>query len=47
VQYFDAPSIRRIVREAAPGDYKFATLVLGVAKSAPFQTRKASQRKNP
>jgi hypothetical protein len=37
VQYFDAPAIRKIVREAAPSDYKFSELVLGVVKSVPFQ----------
>jgi mono/diheme cytochrome c family protein len=39
VQYFDAPAVRKIVRDAAPGDYKFESLVLGVVKSAPFQMR--------
>jgi hypothetical protein len=52
VQYFDAPAVRKIVRDAAPGDYKFSSLVLGVAQSAPFQMRtlKAegkTERKNP
>jgi len=48
VQYFDAPAIRQIVRDASKDDYKFSTLVLGVVKSVPFQTRKAvSERKNP
>jgi mono/diheme cytochrome c family protein len=39
VQYFDAPAVRKIVRDAAPGDYKFSSLVLGVVQSAPFQMR--------
>jgi hypothetical protein len=50
VQYFDAPAIRRIVRDSAADNYKFATLVLGVTQSVPFQTRSAalttSGRKN-
>jgi hypothetical protein len=45
VQYFDRPALRRIVRDAAAGDYKFATLVLGVAQSAPFQTRATAAAK--
>ncbi len=45
VQYFDRPSIRQIVHEAAPGNYKFEALVLGVAKSAPFQMRMAKPEK--
>jgi hypothetical protein len=48
VQYFDAPAVRKIVRDAAPGDYKFSALVLGVAQSAPFQMRTVkAERKNP
>ncbi len=53
VQYFDAPAVRKIVHEAAPGDYKFSSLVLGVAQSAPFQMRtvklavRTPERKNP
>jgi hypothetical protein len=48
VQYFDAPAVRKIVREAAANDYKFESLVLGVAKSAPFQMRTVkAERKNP
>jgi hypothetical protein len=39
MQYFDAPAVRKIVHDAAANDYKFSSLVLGVAKSAPFQMR--------
>jgi mono/diheme cytochrome c family protein len=41
--YYDAPTIRGIVREAARGDYRFSTLVLGVVNSVPFQMRVGSQ----
>jgi mono/diheme cytochrome c family protein len=48
VQYFDAPAVRKIVRDAAASDYKFDALVLGVVKSAPFQMRTVkAERKNP
>ncbi len=47
VQYFDAPAIRRIVREAAANDYKFSDLVLGITESVPFQTRRIREEKNP
>ena len=52
VQYFDQPAVRKIVRDAAASDYKFDALVLGVARSAPFQMRTVksdskSERKNP
>ncbi len=41
VQYYDQPAVRKIVRDAASNNNTFASLVLGVAKSAPFQTRAA------
>lgn len=53
VQYFDRPALRRIIADAAKDKYKFATLVLGVTQSVPFQTRQSailtasSERKNP
>jgi hypothetical protein len=39
LQYYDAPAVRAIVHDAAPGNYTFSNLVLGVVKSAPFQMR--------
>ena len=39
VQYYDAPAIRAVVRGAAPGNYKFSSLMVGIVKSAPFQMR--------
>ena len=42
LQYYDAPSVRAIVREARPGRYALSSLVLGVVKSRPFQMREAS-----
>ena len=39
VQYFDRPAIRAIVKTSARTDYTFASLVLGVVKSVPFQMR--------
>ena len=39
VQYYDMPAIRSIVRQAAQNDYRFSSLVLGVIRSAPFQTK--------
>ena len=40
LQYFDQPAIRKIVREAAPDNYSFSSLILGVVNSTPFQMRK-------
>jgi hypothetical protein len=43
VQYYDIPSIRKVVRQAKQGNYAFATLVEGVVQSAPFQMRSAKK----
>ncbi len=37
VEYQDMPMVRSIVREAAPGKFKFSSLVLGIVKSPVFQ----------
>ena len=39
IEYFDAPAIRKILREAEPRGYRFADLVQGIVKSVPFQMR--------
>jgi hypothetical protein len=37
VEYYDMPMVRSIVRDAAPTNYRFSSLVLGIVKSAQFQ----------
>ncbi len=39
VEAHDAPAVRQIVKEVEANDYKFSSLVLGIAKSVPFQMR--------
>jgi cytochrome c5 len=39
---YDQPVVRKILREAAPGDYRWSSLILGVTKSLPFQMRRAA-----
>jgi hypothetical protein len=39
--YYDAPAVRRIVRDAAAADYRFSSLILGIVNSTPFQMRTA------
>jgi hypothetical protein len=39
VQYYDQPAIRTIARESARQNYTFASQVLGVVGSVPFQSR--------
>src|SRR5688572_21065984 len=41
IQYYDQPAIRVIARESARQNHTFASLVLGVVSSVPFQSRLA------
>ena len=43
VQYYDMPAVRTIMRDAAPDDYRWSSLILGIVKSGPFQMRKAQE----
>jgi hypothetical protein len=38
VEYYDMPAVRAIVRDAKANDYRLSSLILGVVKSAAFQT---------
>ncbi len=38
-EYYDAPAIRKIVRQSATDDYRWSSLILEIAKSVPFQMR--------
>ena len=42
-EYYDAPAIRKIVREATPADYRWSALIAGVTTSLPFQMRRAPE----
>ena len=41
VEYYDAPAVRAIVRDAAGDGYRLSSLVKGVVRSAPFQMRRS------
>jgi hypothetical protein len=41
VEVYDAPAVRGIVRQAAMENYRFSSLVLGIAGSTPFQMRRS------
>jgi hypothetical protein len=43
LEYYDMPTIRKIVRDAAPDKYRFSSIVLGIVKSAPFQMTRIQQ----
>jgi mono/diheme cytochrome c family protein len=38
-KYYDMPTVRSVMRDAAKNRYRFSDLVLGVVKSAPFQMK--------
>lgn len=44
VEYYDSPAIRRIVRQAAPSDYAWSSLILGIVRSEPFQMRRSGEQ---
>lgn len=41
-EYYDAPAVRKVVTDAAAGNYRFSAIVTGIVKSVPFQMRKAA-----
>jgi hypothetical protein len=43
LEYYDAPTVRSIVRASREQDYRFSALVLGIVNSVPFQMRMTPQ----
>jgi mono/diheme cytochrome c family protein len=41
VEYYDAPAVRSILRGAAPQNYRFSSVILGIVQSTPFQMRRS------
>src|SRR5581483_1233781 len=39
IDYHDMPAVRDVVRHAAANDYRFSSIVMGVATSVPSQMR--------
>jgi hypothetical protein len=44
LEHYDMPAVRRIVRDARATNYRFSSIVLGVARSVPFQMKEAASR---
>ena len=42
LEYYDSPTVRGIVREAAASDYRLSAIILGIVRSPAFQMRRAS-----
>ncbi len=43
VEYTDAPAVRKILRQAAPGDYRWSSLITNIVQSTPFQMRRSRE----
>ncbi len=41
LEYNDAPTVRTMIREAAPGNYSWSAIILGIVRSDPFQMRRS------
>jgi cytochrome c551/c552 len=41
LEHYDMPVVRKIVREAAPHDYSWSSIIRGVVNSVPFQMRRS------
>jgi len=41
IEYYDAPAIRKIVHDAQATDFRFSSIIVGIANSKPFTMRKA------
>ena len=41
LDYYDQPTVRKIVREASEGGYRWSSLILGIVESPAFQMRTA------
>jgi hypothetical protein len=42
-EYYDMPTVRAIVHDAAPGHYQLSALIVGIAKSPPFLMRRSPE----
>ena len=42
LEYYDMPAVRTIVRHARADNYRFSSIVLGVARSVPFQMKETT-----
>jgi hypothetical protein len=42
LEYYDMPAVRKIVSDAKAANYRFSAIVLGVARSVPFQMKEVA-----
>ena len=43
LEYYDAPTVRQLVRNASDNNYRWSSLIFGIVKSLPFQMRQIEQ----
>jgi mono/diheme cytochrome c family protein len=41
LDYYDAPAVRAVVRDARQTDYRFSSIIAGIVKSPPFRMRRS------
>ena len=46
LEYYDAPAVRAILREASDNDYLFSSIVQGIVRSVPFRMRRSAARQS-
>ena len=42
LEYYDAPIVRKIVRDATSQNYQWSSIIMGIVESTPFQMRRVS-----
>ena len=43
VEYYDAPAVRAVTRQAAAHEYRWSALIQGIVESTPFQMRRSRE----
>jgi hypothetical protein len=41
LDYYDAPAVRKIMRDTASSDYRWSSILLNIVKSVPFQMKRS------
>jgi hypothetical protein len=47
LEYYDRPVVRKILRDAAPGGYKWSSILSGVVNSTPFRMKASGSEPGP
>jgi hypothetical protein len=47
VEYYDMPTVRKIVRESARDKYRFSSIVMGIVRSDAFRMRMVPVAESP